>query len=280
MFTHAFAVLGLALGVLGTAASAGETLDRVMETGVLRVPNNSSWPPYSFIDEHGKTTGFDIEVAQEVARRIGVQLVVLPNPDSLVHTWAEQTSGDWNGEYDVVIGSMTPTAKRDLNLDFPVVYYYAIGALAVHRDNTTIQVPSDASGKRIGVMKAANYELYIRREPFGIIGMEPPEYEINDPIVVTYDSGTGPYNALEKGDGVEIDAFIDYLPVIMRLIEDGRPFKVVGTPLYRVPQAVAVQPGDPEFAALMQQTIDGMRNDGTLRNLSMKWFGVDMTTKW
>lgn len=265
------------LALPADVAMAGEALDRVMSSGVLRIPNNSSWPPYSFLDETGKITGFDIEVAAEIARRIGVELEVLPNPDSLKHTWAEQTSGDWKGAYDAVIGSMTPTAKRDIVLDFPVVYYYAIAALAVHTDNTTIHVPADASGKLIGVMKAANYELYIRREPFGIVGMEPPKYVIDDPVVVTYDAGTGPYTALEKGDGVEIDGFIEYLPVIMRLVEDGKPFKVVGTPLYRVPQAVAVQPGDPEFAALMKDTVDGMREDGTLSALSMKWFSIDLT---
>lgn len=257
-------------------AHAGEALDRVMKAGVLRVPNNSSWPPYSFLDKDGHITGFDIEVAQEIARRIGVRLEVLPNESSLKYTWAEQTSGKWNGAYDAVIGSMTPTAKRALNLDFPVVYYYAIGALATHRDDKTINVPADASGKRIGVMKAANYEMYVRRQSFGIPGMEPPVYKIDNPIVVTFDSGTGPYDALEKR---EVDAFIDYLPTIMRLVQDGRPFRVIGTPLYHVPQAIAIQPGDPEFAAVLKKTVESMRSDGTLRNISLKWFSVDTTTE-
>lgn len=260
----------------GTAAYAGEALDRVISSGVLRVPNNLSWPPYSFIGADGKITGFDIEVATEVAKRIGVKLEVLPNPSSLTYTWAEQTSGKWNGAYDAVIGSMTPTAKRDLNLDFPVIYYYAIAALAAHRDDQTIEAPADASGKRIGVMKAANYEMYIRREPLGILGMEPPVYKIDNPVVVTFDSGTGPYDALEKR---EVDGFIDYLPTIMRLIDEGRPFRVIGTPLYRVPQAVAIQPGDPEFAAVLKKAVDDMRADGTLRQLSLKWFATDMTAE-
>lgn len=262
--------------VLPGSAIAGDALDRVQTSGVLRIPNNSSWPPYSFIGDDGKITGFDIEVATEVARRLGVKLEVLPNPASTNYTWAEQTSGKWNGAYDAVIGSMTPTAKRDENLDFPVIYYYAFASLATRNDNTEINVPSDASGKRIGVMKAANYEMYVRREPFGIVGMDPPIYKIDDPIVQTFDSGTGPYDATENGD---VDAFIDYLPTIMGLIEKGRPFRVVGTPLYRVPQAIAIQPGDPEFAAALKEAVDGMRADGTLRDLSVKWFANDFTTE-
>jgi polar amino acid transport system substrate-binding protein len=262
--------------LVATAADAGDALDHVRESGVLRIPNNSSWPPYSFIGEDGKITGFDIEVATEVARRLGVKLEVLPNPSSKNYSWAEQTSGKWNGAYDAVIGSMTPTAKRAEHLEFPVIYYYAFASLATRDDNIEINVPTDASGKRIGVMKAANYEMYVRREPFGIVGMDPPIYKIDDPVVVPFDTGTGPYDATENG---EVDAFIDYLPTIMGLIEQGRPFRVVGTPLYRVPQAIAIQPGDPEFAAAMKVAVEGMRADGTLKSLSKKWFGNDFTTE-
>jgi polar amino acid transport system substrate-binding protein len=65
----------------------------------------------------------------------------------------------------------------------------------------------------------------------------------------------------------------------MRLIEEGRPFRVIGTPLYRVPQAIAIQPGDPEFASVLKKAVDDMREDGTLRQLSLKWFSADMTTE-
>lgn len=263
----------------GRMAQSGEVLDRVMETGVLRIPNEPGWEPYSFVDESGTYTGFDVDVANEIARRIGVRLAVVDNADGSVITWEDQTSGQWNGLYDAVIGEMTPTAERDKYLDFPAVYAYGLGALAVHRDNASINTPADASGKRIGVLKAANYEYYIRRQPFGIDGMEPPAYPIDDPIVVTYDTESGPFEALAKGDGVELDGFINYTPVIMDLIKNGQPFKLVGKPLYRVPQAVAILPGDLEFADLLAIIVEEMRQDGTLRKLSLKWFEFDMTEK-
>lgn len=262
----------------GPAAQAGEVLDRVMKSGILRIPNEPDWPPYSFVDKDGKYTGFDVEVAEEVARRMGVKLQVLDKPDGSIFTWEEQTGGHWNGAYDAVIGSMTPTSKRDVNLDFPATYHYGLGSLAVHRDNATINSPADASGKRIGVLKAANYEYYIRREPFGIVGMEPPTYVIESPVVVTYDSDSEVYDALAKGDGVELDGFINYLPAIMDLIKQGKPFKVVGLPLYRVPQSIAIEPGDPELAELFKKVVGEMHEDGTLSKLSLKWMAFDMTT--
>ena len=259
------------------SASAGETLDRIRQSGVMVMPWGGNWPPYSMQNENGEYGGFDVEVAREVARRIGVELKLTNNPDGSLITWEEQTSGHWGGKYDVVIGSMTPTAKRDENLDFPVNYYYALGALAVHVSNTTIMSPADASGKRIGALKTANYEMYLRRQDFGIVGMPPVIYKIDNPIVVTFDQEEEAFNALAKGDGVELDGLVNYLPVIMTLIERGWPFKIVGQPLYRVPQAVAIQPGDPEFADLLKETVEGMHADETLKRLSMKYFDFDLT---
>ncbi|MCG4453106.1 MULTISPECIES: transporter substrate-binding domain-containing protein [unclassified Pseudomonas] len=271
-------LLPLILGAaLAGPAMAGEVLDRVLQSGELRIPNEPGWPPYSFIDAQGTYTGFDVEVAREVARRLQVQLKVVDKPDGSHYTWDEQTAGNWNGAYDAVIGSMTPTAKRDENLDFPVIYYYAIGSLAVHRDNHSIQTPSDASGKRIGVLLGANYEYYVRRQAFGITGMEPVAYLIDNPVVRTYEMESDAFDALAKGDGVELDAVINYLPVIMDLIKQGKPFKVVGKPLYRVPQAVAIEPGDAEFAARLREVVEAMHRDGTLSALSEKWVGFDMT---
>ena len=262
---------------ISTQAVAGEVLDRVLATGTIRMPDEGEWPPYSFTNDESVYTGFDVEVAREVARRMGVQLEIVKNPDGSLITWSDQTHGNWNGLFDVVIGSMTPTAERDQFVDFPVTYYYALGALAVHVDNTTIRTPADASGKRIGALKAANYEMYLRRQDFGIVGMPPVIYKIDDPIVITFDAEQDAFAALAKGDGVELDAVVNYLPVIMALIKEGQPFKIVGQPLYRVPQSVAVLPGDPEFAALLTEIVDEMREDGTLSALSLQWLDFDLT---
>ena len=62
-------------------------------------------------------------------------------------------------------------------------------------------------------------------------------------------------------------------------IKAGAPLKIVGQPLNYGPAAVAVEPGDPELAALIEKTINSMRDDGTLSALSIKWFGVDLSRK-
>ncbi len=273
-----FACAALA-AFLPAPSFAEETLNRIKQSGQLLSPYPDIWPPYVIKGEDGELTGFDVEVLREIGRRLGFEVKYVTGKDGSTYTWEEQTTGQWNGNYDIVVNSMTPTAERAKHVAFPVAYYYALGVLAAHRDNTTINKPSDASGKRIGALKSANYELYLRREPFGIVDAPPVVYKIDNPIVVTYEHEEEAFEALAKGDGVELDGVVNYLPVVMALIKDGKPFKVIGAPLYRVPQSVAIMPGDPEFADLLKKTVDEMHSDGTLRNLSMKWFDFDLTEK-
>lgn len=258
---------------------AGAVLDRIRETGVLVMAEPDLWPPYVVRNDKGEFDGFDVEVFREIARRMGVEAKYVRNPDGTVITWEEQTSGQWGGKYDIVVNSMTPTAKRAEHVEFPAAYYYGIGSLAVHRDNTAIRTPADASGKRIGALKTSIYEVYLRREPMGIAGMPPISYKIDNPVIVTYPHEDDAFSALAKGDGAELDAMVNYLPVILEQIKAGNPFKIVGQPLFRTPQCVAILPGDPEFAAELKRVVDEMHADGTLSNLSMKWFEIDLTQR-
>ena len=275
--------LVLAVIALGSwfsySGQAGEVLNRIKKDGVIRMPQQSEWAPFSFTDSSGVHTGFDYEVAREIARRMGVTLKIVNNPDGSNITWKDQTDGlKWDNKYDFVAASMTPTAKRAEHIAFPTTYYYAVATLCVHADNTTIKTPADANGKRIEVQRAATYETYLRRQPFGIEGMAPVKYKIDDPQIVTFDNASEPFDALAKGDGTALDAIISYLPAIMDQIKHGKPFKIVGTPLFYVPQAVAIQPGDPELAEQITKIITDMHKDGTLSKLSLKWLALDMTT--
>lgn len=256
-----------------TIAQAGEVLDRILARGYVALNGLSDWPPYSFIDESGAYAGFDVDVADEIARRLGVA----PRRAEYVVTWEQETGGNWNGAIDISIGSMTPTAKRDENLDFPAVYTYAVASLAVHKDNSDIDTPADASGRRFGVLKAATYELYLRHELTGIEKSPPVRYLIDNPVIVTYDTESAVWDELGKGPDAEIEATINYLPVLMEEIGRGRPMRIVGQPLYYVPQVVAIEPGDPELAGRLAEIVGDMHADGTLTGLSMKWFGMDLT---
>lgn len=266
----------LASGALAVLAAgqlaAGEVLDRVMTRGVMVMSTDAEYPPQSSLNSAGEFEGFDIDVGREIAERLGVAI------EFVTPGWEVITSGRWNGRWDVSVGSMTPTEARAEVLDFPAVYYYTPASLAVHEDNTKIAAPADASGMRIGVGVATTYENYLRKD-LTIYGEDVPpiEFVIDDAAIQTYETDLNALDDLRLGDGVRLDAAMTALPTLLEAIKGGYPLKVVGDPLFREPLSVATEKGDDAWNAKLAEIIATMRDDGTLRALSEKWYGADLT---
>lgn len=260
----------LALGFTG-AADAGETLDRVIDNGVMVMSTDAEYPPQSSLNSDGEFEGFDIDVGREIAERLGVDI------EFVTPGWEVITTGQWNGRWDVSVGSMTPTEARAEVLDFPAVYYYTPAALAVHADNTTIAAPADATGKRIGVGVATTYEGYLNKS-LQIYGSDKPiDFVIGDAQIQTYETDLNALDDLRLGDGVRLDAAMTAIPTILAAIDGGYPIKVVGDPLFLEPLSVATEKGDAEWDERLAGIIQTMHDDGTLTRLSEKWYGTDLT---
>jgi polar amino acid transport system substrate-binding protein len=267
-------LLGLALSaplVFAASADAGEVLDRVMSKGVLVMSTEAEYPPQSSLDENNEFIGFDIDVGREIAERLGVGI------EFVTPSWDVITAGNWAGRWDISVGSMTPTAARREVLDFPAIYYYTPAALAVHQDSA-VATPADASGKKIGVGVATTYENYLKHDlVIDAEGAPPFDYLIDDASIQTYDTDLLALDDLRLGDGVRLDAALTALPTIMGAIDNGYPIKVVGDPVFLEPLSVAIDKGDPEFGAKLAEIVAAMGDDGTLSELSMKWYGADLT---
>jgi polar amino acid transport system substrate-binding protein len=255
-----------------TILEAGETLDRVMGKGVMVMSTDAEYPPQSFLNSAGEFEGFYIEVGREIAKRLNVGI------EFVTPGWEVITTGQWNGRWDISVGSMTPTDARAQVLDFPAVYYYTPAALAVHQDNTSVTTPEDASGKRIGVGTATTYENYLKKD-LTIYGEDVGEiqFAIYDAAIQTYETDLNALDDLRLGDGIRLDAAITALPTILAAIKDGYPLKVVGDPLFREPLAVATEKGDEEWNAKLAEIVQAMHDDGTLSTFSEKWYGADLT---
>lgn len=266
---------GAALAVAGLgslAAEAGEVLDRVMAKKVMVMSTDAEYPPQSFLNEQNEFEGFDIDVGREIARRLGVEI------EFVTPSWDVITAGNWAGRWDISVGSMTPTAARREVLDFPAIYYYTPASLIVHQDNTTISEPADASGKRIGVGVATTYENYLKKDlVIDAEGAPPFDFQIEGADIRTYDTDQLALDDLRLGDGVRIDGVITALPTAAASIKQGYPLKVVGSPLFLEPLSVAIDKGDPEWGAKLNEIIDEMHADGTLSKLSEKWYEADLT---
>lgn len=263
----------LAAMVLAPAAHAGETLDRVMENKTLVMSTDPEYPPQSALDASNEFEGFDIDVGREIAKRMGVDI------EFTTPGWDVITAGNWGGRWDMSVGSMTPTKARAEVLDFPAIYYYTPAALAVNSDNSTITSAEDASGKAIGVGVATTYENYLKHSlEIDAVDAPPFEYRIDDADIHTYDTDTLALDDLRLGDGVRLDAVITALPTILEAQKAGYPIKIVGEPLFLEPLSVATDKGDPEFDAKIAEIVQAMHEDGTLKRLSEKWYGTDLSS--
>lgn len=269
-----FGVAALLASVLAVpAAQAGETLDRVMSTKTLTMSSDAEYPPQSFLNDANEMDGFDVDVGKEIARRMGVELkIVTPS-------WDIITGGNWGGRWDMSVGSMTPTAKRAEVLNFPAVYYYTPAAFAVHKESG-IDSLDDLNGKTIGSCGGCTYDAYLMKDlEIDAEGAPPFTYDVEAGDIKTYETDTHAFDDLRLGDGTRLDAVFSALPTIQEAIENGGyPMKVIGKPAFYEPLSVATDKGDPEFDAKIAEIVGEMRADGTLKKLSEKWYGVDLTT--
>ena len=271
----------LVAGLLGTTALAvaaapgaiaGDVLDKVMDEGVLVMSTDAEYPPQSFLNADNEFEGFDIDVGREIASRLGVEI------EFVTPGWDIITGGNWGGRWDLSVGSMTPTAARKEVLDFPAIYYYTPASVAVHAENEDIESPGDASGLNIGVGVATTYEAYLNHDlVIDAEGAPSFDYVIDDAAITTYDTDQLALDDLALGDGVRLDAAITALPTILGAIDSGYPIKVVGDPVFLEPLSIAIDKGDAEWGAKLAEIVEEMRADGTLSELSQKWYGADLT---
>lgn len=264
------AMLGLAFA--SSAVQAGEVLDRIMERGSMMVATNSEYPPASFLNANGVFEGYDVDVAKEVASRLGVDAEFM-NP-----AWEAITSGRWGGRWDIAIGSMTPTPSRAEVLDFPAVYYFTPAAFYVHTDSTATTL-ADLNGKRIGTSGGSTYESYLTHTLELDATYSPPvTFLVTPGEIRSYETDTNGMDDLRIGDGKRLDGGISSVPNILEAIKAGYPIRILGEPVFYEPLAVALAKGDAELTAKTEAIIEEMRADGTLVRLSVKWFGEDLVS--
>jgi polar amino acid transport system substrate-binding protein len=255
---------------LAVPAGAGEVLDRVLANKKLVNALDAEYPPFSFLDTNKEMDGFDVDVAKEVAKRLGVEA------QQVTPGWDVITAGKWAGRWDVSIGSMTATKERTAVLDFPVQYYFSEAVLLVNKNNATAQDAKDLSGKKIGVQVSTTYEKYLQKDlEIDAAGAPPVTYRIDNPQIVFYDEE--PQGIEDLSLGAKLDGMIVGLLTAEDYIKNGKPVKILGQPLFYEPVSIAVDKGDPEFAAKIKDIIEAMRADGTLKKISEKRLGVDIT---
>lgn len=255
VLARGLATLGIAgaLALSSLDAGAADLLAAARGSGTLRVAHTQSSPPWSLLDERNQPAGYDVEVAREVGKRIGVKQVVF-----VADAYKNFVEGLKAGKYDLVMNDLTPTAERSKQVDFAKPYGVEDFRIFVRTDNTHIHGQADLKGKRVGVTTGSSNETWARAH-------------LKDADIRAYDNGGLVFNDLGSGrlDAVIISHFggmkyanVNHLPV-----------KEVGEPLIYQLSAPALAKGQPALLAAVDKAIDDMAADGTLERLAKRWVG-------
>lgn len=282
MKRNAFFILFLAVSVVFGATGSfggGDVLDEILAAGVIKVSTDANYAPQSFLNDKGELEGFDISVAKEVAKRLGVK-VKFVTPD-----WDLITAGKWGKRWDLSIGSMTPTVERMNALHFTMPYYSTPAQFAVHKDNTTIKSLKDLAGKHIGVATETTYDRYLNKD-LELVGVKIEYQDWSAGKITTYPTDANTIEDLALGDGLRIDALITAKPTIFEALKagcgGGCPLKMLGDPVFYEHLSFALDKSRPNSESLLKklnEILASMYKDGTLVDLSMQFYGQNLIPK-
>ncbi len=282
MKRNAFFILFLAVSVVFGATGSfggGDVLDEILAAGVIKVSTDANYAPQSFLNDKGELEGFDISVAKEAAKRLGVK-VKFVTPD-----WDLITAGKWGKRWDLSIGSMTPTVERLNAIHITKPYYSTPAQFAVHQDNTTIKSLKDLAGKQIGLATETTYDRYLNRD-LELVGVKIEYQDWSAGKIVTYPTDANAIEDLALGDGVRIDALITAKPTLFEAMKagcgGGCPLKMLGDPVFYEHLSFALDRSRPNSESLLKKLnkiLSSMYKDGTLVDLSMQFYGQSLIPK-
>jgi cystine transport system substrate-binding protein len=253
-----FASLALTLGLSAAfSANAADLLEEVKARGNLVIGLEGTYPPFSFQDENGTLTGFEVEFGNALAKELGVKPRIQP--------------GKWDGllaaleskRLDVVINQVTISEERKKKYDFSVPYTVSgIQAMTRKGEQDSIKKPEDLANKKVGVGLGTNYEQWLREHV--------PQADVR-----TYEDDPTKFQDLRVG---RLDVvLVDRLAAFEMTEKTRGQFVPAGEPFLRQESGVAERKGNPEFHAAVDQAIAKLRADGTLAKISQKWFKADVT---
>ncbi|KQO17515.1 amino acid ABC transporter substrate-binding protein [Paenibacillus sp. Leaf72] len=240
----------------GEAATGGQnSLKAVQASGKLRIGTEGTYAPFTYHDENGKLVGFDVEIAAEISKRIGVE------PEFIETPWAEIFAGLDAGKFDVVFNQVSIRDDRLEQYYFSDPYIYSHIVLIVNQDNTDIKKLSDLQGKKAAQSLTSNLLDIAQRYGAEIV----PSKGFDDAI-----------SLLLSG---EVDATVNdgltYLDLKHR--EPEAPLKIVDEMSEATASGALFTKGHDELVIAVNRALADMKKDGTYLEISTKYFGTDVS---
>ena len=227
--------------------------------GVFVLGLDDSFPPLGFRDDDNEIVGYDIDLAKEVAKRLGVKFKAQPIDWDAKEMELETGKIDciWNGF------TITDDRKNALSMTFP---YLDNAQVLVVRQNAGIRTLGDMKGKIVGYQSGSSAQEAIDdNADFKKILAEEVSYKDNITAL----------NDLKVGgvDGVVMDSVVANYSIT----QTGEPFAIISQPLANEEYGIGFRKKEPELRDEVERILKEMAGDGTVAKISAKWFGSDIS---
>lgn len=232
-----------------TSAAAGELT--TVEAGKLTMATNAAFPPYEMTTDAGDFEGIDIETAQAIADKLGLELQIDDMDFDAALLSVQQ------GKADIVMAGVTVTDERKAVMDFSDSYATGIQSIIVP-EGSDIASPDDLAGKKIGTQRGTTGYIYCSND-FG------------DENVVAYDDGLTAVQALNNG---QVDAVvIDNAPA-KEFIAANPGLKILDTSYAEEDYAIGMAKNSPLEDAV-NSVLEELKADGTLQAIVDKYITAE-----
>lgn len=237
------------------APTAQNSLEAVKASGKLRIGTEGTYAPFTYHDTAGKLTGFDVEIAEEVSKRLGVE------PEFIETQWDGLFAGMDAKRFDVIFNQVSIKEDRKVKYDFSDPYILSKAVLIVGEDNEDIKTFADLKGKKAGQSLTSNL-TDIAKE--------------NGAEIVATDGFNQAMDLLLSG---RIDATINdglsYLD--LKKQKPDVKIKVVDEIAEGSQSAAVFLKGNDELIKAVNDALAEMKSDGTYLKISEKYFGTDVS---
>lgn len=237
------------IALFAAPAVFASSLDEIKARGVLVFGTDATYPPFEYVDKDMNIVGAEIELGNELARRMGLK--------------AQFINTAWDGifpaldgkKFDVIISSVSITPKRQEAYDFSIPYKDSSQVVVVRKDEQNIKALEDLKGKKVGVQIGTTSEQEAKK--IGGVGE-----------VKAYSTFTEPFMelAFERIDAIIINMAVAAV-FVARYPEK---YKTSGESFLTKEQGIVMRKGEKELKEVIDKTLQEMLNDGWIKNLREK----------
>ncbi|WLR49410.1 amino acid ABC transporter substrate-binding protein [Halobacillus litoralis] len=236
-------------------ASEQTLLEQIQESGELVIGTEGTYRPYTFHDENDKLTGFDVEIAREVADRLGVKPVFNETK------WDSMFAGLNAERFDMVANQVGITEERQEEYSFSDPYIQSSAVIVTHKDNESIQSFEDLEGVNAAQSMTSNYADIARENGAEITSVE----GFNESMQLL---------ATKRVEATVNDrlSVLDYLNN-----REDSPVKIAARQDDASQSGLLFRQGNEDLVKAVNEALQEMKDDGTYLEISEKWFGEDVS---